>query len=365
MSFDGPTPEADAWLVAGHATASDGRRHLGLDDAIELRFGRSGDIKRQAVSASVRFPIDAVFTWVDFEDPRWQQEFAEADRPGNLVRAAATESRFNHVNELRYGLRSVSEFAPWINHIWLVTAGHTPSWLDSSNDKISVITHDQIWAGEKGLPTFNSQAIEANLHRIPGLTEHFLYFNDDMLIGRPVAPETFFTPEGRPKVFVSHSTVPDGEPRRGDLAPDAAGKNNRRLVAAATGQVMSAKYQHAPYALSRSIIAELEERFGAELRATTRSVFRSTSDVTVAGGLHHSYALATGQAVVGDIRSRYVDLESRHADHLLNVTSRYRFYESFCVNVVLDGPRDPARLVEFLQSYFPNPAPWEKPRGQS
>ncbi len=363
----GPAPVAGDWLVASHETTRDGSRHLGLEAAVRLRFVPETlppAEPENLATTSIDFPIDAVFTWVDFEDPRWQQQFGRTIRPTNLVRAAANESRFNHVNELRYSLRSISEFAPWINHIWLVTAGQVPGWLDVRNDKISVITHDEIWAGEAGLPSFNSQAIEANLHRIPGLSEHFLYFNDDMLIGRPVAPETFFTPDGKPKVFISSSSVPDGDPSARDLAPDAAGKNNRRLVAKVTGQVRSAKYQHAPYALRTSIIAQLEAEFGAELAATRHSQFRSTSDVTAAGGLHHSYALATGQAVAGDIRHRYVDLESAHADHLLEGIARYRFYESFCVNVVVGGPRNPAGLVRFLQSYYPNPAPWETCVGQ-
>lgn len=361
--------------MASHETTRDGSRHLGLDAAIHLRFlpesagigftspERTGG-SEPASEWPIDFPIDAVFTWVDFRDLLWQRQFAETERPNNLVRAAASSSRFNHVDELRYSLRSISEFAPWINHIWLVTAGQVPKWLDVGNDRITVISHQDIWAGEDGLPSFNSQAIEANLDRIPGLTEHFLYFNDDMLIGRAVQPETFFTPDGRPKVFISSSAIAGGDPVASDLAPDAAGKNNRRLVAEATGQVRSAKYQHAPYALRRSIIAQLEQRFAPELAATRRSQFRSTSDVTAAGGLHHSYALATGQAVAGDIRHRYVDLEGPQADHLLEGIARYRFYESFCVNVVLSGPRDPAGLVRFLRGYFPNPAPWEIRRDQ-
>ncbi len=56
------------------------------------------------------------------------------------------------MNELRYSLRSLTEFAPWINHIWLVTADQVPGWLDTDNDRISVVTHEQIWAGEQGCP---------------------------------------------------------------------------------------------------------------------------------------------------------------------------------------------------------------------
>ncbi len=351
---DGPAPASDDWLVAAHASTPDRSRHLGVEAGIELRFGAA-----PAPAARPDFPIDVVYTWVDFHDPEWRHSFDTASRPGDLVRASTTDSRFDHLDELRYSLRSVAEFMPWVNHIWLVTAGHVPAWLDADHPDITVISHDELWQGEPGLPTFNSQAIEATLHRIPGLSEHFLYVNDDMLIGRPLGPEVFFDPDGRPRVFTSTSTVPDGDPECSDLAPDAAGKNNRRLVAASTGRRLSMKYQHAPYALRRSVIGELEQRFGPELAATRRARFRSLTDVTVAGGLHHSYALATGQAVVGDIRNRYVDLESPDATHLFDTISRHRWYESFCVNVVLDGPRDPGALLSFLQSYFPNAAEWE------
>ena len=83
--------------------------------------------------------------------------------------------------------------APWIHHIYIVTNGQIPSWLDLSNPKISVVFHKDIFRVPHSLPTFSSPAIELNLHHIPQLSDYFIYFNDDVFLGQPVYPYDFYT----------------------------------------------------------------------------------------------------------------------------------------------------------------------------
>ena len=144
--------------------------------------------------------IDLVYLWVDGNDPVWltkKNEFLPADR--QVDPQVAGECRYVENDELRYSLRSVEKFAPWIRRVYIVTDDQTPAWLDTSNLRIRVVSHREIMPAEI-LPVFNSCTIELFLPRIPGLAEHFLYANDDMFFSRPVDPGFFFDWQGRPIV---------------------------------------------------------------------------------------------------------------------------------------------------------------------
>ena len=106
---------------------------------------------------------------------------------------ASAMSRYRDNNELRYSIRSLYKYAPWIRHIYLVTNGQVPAWLNTDHPRVSVVTHAEIFPNPEDLPTFSSPAIEAHLHRIPGVSRRFIYFNDDVMLGAPVWPDSFFT----------------------------------------------------------------------------------------------------------------------------------------------------------------------------
>src|SRR5690606_37311940 len=142
-------------------------------------------------------PVDAVYTWVDSTDPAWKASRIEwAKRQDPKLNSSANEERYINREELRYSLRSLWLYAPFIRNVYIVTAGHYPAWLNRYNSKIHVIRHIDIFPDPTVLPTFNSHAIEACLHRIPGLAERFLYFNDDVFLGREVTITTFYTKSG-------------------------------------------------------------------------------------------------------------------------------------------------------------------------
>ena len=109
---------------------------------------------------------------------------------------------------MKYGLRSLEKYAPWINHVYLVTNGQSPPvWLDTSNDDITVVHHDQFFRDLNHLPTFASPAIEANLHLIPGLAEKFIYFNDDLALVSQVCPSDFITRNGTYKSYFTYEIM--------------------------------------------------------------------------------------------------------------------------------------------------------------
>ena len=132
--------------------------------------------------------IDFVLTWVDGSDPDWLAQRREY-QPGRGTDAG--ESRYRDWDNLQYWFRGVEKFAPWVNKIYFVTWGHVPKWLNTAHEKIQIVKHEDFMAPAY-LPTFNINSIELNLHRIKGLSEHFVFFNDDMFLIDSVRPEDFF-----------------------------------------------------------------------------------------------------------------------------------------------------------------------------
>lgn len=139
--------------------------------------------------------IDFVIAWVDGGDPAWRKEKAQYDTTMDITHDSSDE-RYRDWDILQYWFRAVENFAPWVHKIYFVTWGHLPKWLNTDNEKLVVVNHRDYIPAEF-LPTFNANTIEVNFHRIPGLSEHFVYFNDDMFLARPVTPEDFFK-DGKP-----------------------------------------------------------------------------------------------------------------------------------------------------------------------
>lgn len=140
--------------------------------------------------------IDFVITWVDMTDPQWQSDFATYSAQGDNTKNGVSEARFRDYGFLKYWFRGVEKFAPWVRRIHFVTSCRLPEWLDLSNPKLHIVRHEDIIPAEY-LPTFNSVVIERYINRIEGLSEHFVYFNDDFYITNHIPQERFFR-EGLP-----------------------------------------------------------------------------------------------------------------------------------------------------------------------
>lgn len=133
-------------------------------------------------------PIDFVVMWVDGNDPAWQKEKNKYDVNSN---ADGSIYRYRDWDLLQYWFRGVEKFAPWVNKIHFVTWGHIPKWLNTKNPKLNIVNHKD-FIPKKYLPTFSANSIENNLHRIKGLSDDFVFFNDDFYIIKNVKPKDFF-----------------------------------------------------------------------------------------------------------------------------------------------------------------------------
>ena len=133
--------------------------------------------------------IDFVIAWVDGNDPAWQAE--KAKYQGVKWEEGAKNIRYRDWDYLHFWFRAVEKYAPWVHKVHLMTWGHIPEWLQTEHPKLHVVKHEEFIPAEY-LPTFSSHPIELNMHRIEGLAEQFVYFNDDFFLTAPVKPTDFF-----------------------------------------------------------------------------------------------------------------------------------------------------------------------------
>ncbi|MBF6330706.1 stealth family protein [Nocardia transvalensis] len=312
----------------------------------------------------VGFDIDIVFSWVDGTDPEFR-----ARRAGMMAQVVVGEgddadARIRQIDELKYALRSVHKNAPWIRRIFIATDSKVPAWLED-DPKVTIVRAVEHFSDTSGLPVFNSHAVECQLQHIEGLSEHFLYSNDDMFFARPVRPSMFFTPAGISRFIEAGTRIGPGANNERRSGFENAARVNRQLLQRRFGHVITRHLEHTPVPLRRSVLREMELEFAEDFARTRTSRFRAATDISVTNSLYHYYALLTGRAVPQEAaRMRYVDTTSHAGLALLRGLAERRDVDFFCLN---DGsfPEIPeaerVRAVsEFLQTYFPEPAPWEK-----
>jgi hypothetical protein len=225
-----------------------------------------------------------------------------------------------------------------------------------------VVDHREIWDDRAALPVFNSHAIEARLHHIPGLAEHWLHLNDDVFFGRASTPETYFAGNGAARFFPAPLHVGFGEPDAGEGTPSLAGRNNREILRRATGTVQTLKLLHTPQPQLTAVAAELEAAFPDEYERTWRSRFRGAGDIAPIS-LQTWYGWATGPFVPGTLAQRYYDLRTDRLGAKLRYLQRHRHLDAFCLNM---GEERGSALADnvvlsarFLPQYLPFASPWE------
>ena len=136
-------------------------------------------------------PIDIVLPWVDDRDEAWRKEYRESIERYRPERKSASNIRFESWDNLHYWFRAVEKFLPWVHQVVLVTWGHLPGFLRVDHPKLRIVCHGD-YIPQEFLPTYNSNTIEMNYHRIGVLSENFVIFNDDMIPLQPIPEEYYF-----------------------------------------------------------------------------------------------------------------------------------------------------------------------------
>ncbi len=254
--------------------------------------------------------IDVVYTWVNHKDKEWQklyrQALQETSIPNGAHKSVHDIGRFQNRNELYYSIKSVRKYAPWVRKIFVVTNCKLPEWAEADSGIVSV-SHEEIFLDISVLPTFNSHAIEANLHRISALAERFLYFNDDFFLCQPVSKNDFFSKDGKAYLFPCKHDIP--YKKTTGLRPiDYAALNACRLLVRDYQFTPQKKLHHSPYPLLKNTLIEIENKYGELLRSTSSHKFREDSDLPLATTLHAYYSLVNGYTLMKHISSRYIDI---------------------------------------------------------
>lgn len=320
--------------------------------------------------------IDLVYLWCNLDDPpfRARRDAWLAAHGGATADRAGTEDvRFRPHDELKYALRGAAAHCPWLNRIFLVLSDEQtpPAWLDAAHPKIRIVRHSE-FVPAAFLPTWNSVVPEFFLARIPGLSERFLYANDDWMIARDVGPEFFFTRAGLPIVRYrgAYPTQGGGPYTRSLVAADRFVRERLGVKTPAFGHFPHHNVE--PY-LASDCVAFLD-RFADDLRPTFASHFRAE------GQVEHTvlslYALAVGHAVYRQRATRGANTLSRFLPRALyRVDSHFAelgrddFVASFrrlrpalfCLNDKAGATAaDYRRMADFYARLFPAPAAWER-----
>ena len=354
-------------------------------------------------TSSDHTPIDFVLPWVDGGDPAW---LAEKNRwlPQHQGHSdAVSNNRYQDFGTLRYVLRSIEQNCPWYHKIYLITANQRPHWLQTNHPKIEIVSHQQLFIRPQHLPVFNSSAIEMNLVNLKGLSEHFVYLNDDTVILRPTPRERLFQ-HGLPVDFLCHGWLKRGalfSRLRGQNSWVDALNNNIRLInrqfqpaSLSKQQLFASSYSlrekisnillkyfyrhyfwfahwHLPQPYTRHTLQEVYQHFAPEILASTANRFRAPNDLTIY--LNRYWQLASGAFIPHKYNDGYVRNISNLADlnHAIDHLNQHPEIRFVCLNDTCTSPNsnEVAQLIHaqhtFYQHYLPNPASFELNNSQT
>ncbi len=264
--------------------------------------------------------IDLVYLWVDGSDEAWIERKRKALEAIDQVAAShPMAGRFVNNDELKYSLRSVEKFAPWVNRIYIVTADQKPEWLNEKHPKVQLVSHSEI-VEPRHLPTFNSHTIELAIPYIKGLSEKFLYANDDMFIVRPVGSDFFYTRRGLPIARFLRPRYMRKRPRVRSLY-DIVVEKARNVIRQGCGKWYDYNPHHNIDAYLKSDVLACNEEFAEWVERTQSHQFRTTDDMQRVLWLY--WALAKGRACKRIVR-HYGATESLWERLVCLVERKYR-----------------------------------------
>ncbi|MFL6047394.1 MAG: stealth family protein [Propionibacteriaceae bacterium] len=325
----------------------------------------------QQVDGSTGGPVDVVIAWVDGGDPKHRAKrkryLADPGGDAKPERVATDERRFSDNDEIRFCLRSIHNYAPWVRTIWLVTDDQVPTAIDreaAESEKIRIVDHREIFRGyEQLLPTFNSRAIESMLWRIEGLADRFVYFNDDMLLVGPVEPTDFFSEDGK-AVLRGRWSSWNEQLERGNSFNGGGKLLGAEMLGYTQEHFFSSN--HMNYPLLRPAMEELFEKFEPAFLANAAYRFRNRKQFWPVSA-HDHLLLNTDRAQVVKPRhtahfsvrycltARPADLEAR-LKQLADDTIRFA-----CINYLEAVVAKVPTAMEYLSMATGPAAPFETP----
>jgi len=324
--------------------------------------------------------IDVVVMWVDGNDPEWIRE-KEKYSP---MRSDDSDTviRYRDWGVMKYWFRSIEKYMPWVRKVHFVTWGHIPDFLDADNPKLNIVKHDE-FMDRAVLPCFNSSAIEMNIFRIPDLAEHFVFFNDDMFVTKPLSPDCFFVNDLPCQYYAEIPMIFEGAPRNFQMVTMNILRiiNNhfekRKCFKKHRKKYISPKYPladnirsiflrlfnpyfmtgfrnyHMPAPLLKATFKEIWEKEPEVLEALASHRFRDAADVN--HWLALWWQLMSGSFVPKKNHCRYYEISIHTIDQICEAITKGE-YEMICINDA-DSQLDYNYLSKRIQAAFEEKLP--------
>lgn len=315
--------------------------------------------------------IDLVYLWCNLDDPNFKQRKENFLKGQIIDKEANNPCRFTDNGELKYSLRSVELYAPWVNKIYIVTDNQIPDWLNLDNPKIEIVDHKEIMP-KSALPSFNSIAIEHCIKNIKNLEEHFLYANDDTFFNDYTTPEFFFNKKGFPI-----SRFRKKRKKRYYTIYEYALNNAENLINNKFHLMLNFEPHHNIDAYLKSEVINCYETFKSEIDKTINSHFRNKENVERA--IYQKYFIAHKKGEYKRVSK--IDVKLNPIKRLLNLIKKeYKkdscliFPENRNVKETLDKLKpnlycindsenttneDRIYIKEFLQNRYPKKSAFE------
>lgn len=332
--------------------------------------------------ASEKFPIDFVFLWCSGSDPKFARQKNTRMRQSTpaLIDDNIGDIRYIQHDELRFALRSVYRYAPWARHIFLVTNHQRPSWL-ADYPTISIVDHTEFIPANI-LPTFSSIGIEMYLDRIPGLSEHFIYANDDTMLNRSLEQRDFFSEEGKPMVWMYKPSRKSFTPKNGgDILGNHVITDWEQTLVRAWGLYREKNGYSIPFytpahsfdAYTKTLFRKILQKY-PELYVCNAAPFRTGNEIS---RVLFSYEMintfgcpcvfrpkitlwAMLKELFASVEMVAVSRNAANQKEVKKVIRDIRIFnpKTVCFNNLTDNSADEA--IAYLKRRFPVPAPWEK-----
>lgn len=328
--------------------------------------------------------IDFVVTWVDGSDPSWLKKKAQYDESLDpMIVDMNSDKAYREWGTFKYWFRGVEKFAPWVHKVYLVTDNQKPDWLNLENEKLVIVDHRDIIDTDY-LPVFSANPIESNIHKIPGLSEYFVFFNDDMYLTAPINEEDFFSDKGLPKYNTAlspiiaqrngtaHFQVNDMEIVNSHFTRDEilnqaklfhlkqGWKNIFKSFLYRNSQFICGFWEsHLPYPLLKSTCQLVWEKERATLEKTSASRFRNPSDTNV--WLFKYWQIASGEYEVGNRNlGKLYTLKHANLDFWNQILSQK--FPISCINDDFDIEDETQVMSDFItvmEKIFPEKSQFE------
>ena len=303
--------------------------------------------------------VDVVFTWVNGSDSEWQAKKQKFVQQSEKALYANNSARFENHNELYYAVLSVKKYLPWVRKIFIVTDQQIPDWLSIDDPKICLIDHTEI-IDKEFLPTFNSHVIEAHLHRIKDLSEHFIYFNDDVFVAKPLDKTHFFRANGIASLFLANKSLSQMK-NKGIMTPTlSASLGAIQLLQREYNHCIDMPLVHSYIPLRKSSFEQVWQTYSKEIYSFLPNKFRTNSDLNLASFFVPWVMYLEAKAVYTPEICYYFNIRSPNAlqqyKKLLHKKTQPLAPHSFCAN---DFASDTQQVKEYqrhleitLKQYF-------------